>query len=95
MEEKNLTDFTFFITSLSMQASIALGAIAHPISNKVEQNLSHAKLLIDTLSLLKEKTMGNLTTDEDSLLDKFIYELQQQYAKNQNNPVNFNKEGAQ
>jgi uncharacterized protein YjaG (DUF416 family) len=81
VDETNSTDFSFFISSLAMQASIALGAIAHPITNKVEQNLSHAKLIIDTMSILKEKTAGNLTTDEDSLLDKFIYELKMQYAK--------------
>ena len=81
MEENNSTDFTFFISSLAMQASIALGLIAHPITNKTEQNLSHAKLIIDTLAMLKEKTQGNLTTDEDSLMDKFLYELKGQYAK--------------
>jgi hypothetical protein len=82
MEEQNITDFTFFITSLSMQASIALGIVAHPVTQKTEQNLAHAKLIIDTLSMLKEKTAGNLTTDEDSLLDKFLFELRALYAKN-------------
>jgi hypothetical protein len=81
VEENIGTDFTFFISSLAMQASIALGLIAHPITNKTEQNLPHAKLIIDTLAMLKEKTQGNLTTDEDSLLDKFLYELKAQYAK--------------
>jgi uncharacterized protein YjaG (DUF416 family) len=82
MVEENIgTDFTFFISSLAMQASIALGLIAHPITNKTEQNLPHARLIIDTLAMLKEKTQGNLTTDEDSLLDKFLYELKIQYAK--------------
>jgi hypothetical protein len=95
MEEKALTDFTFFITSLAMQASIALGIVAHPVTGKMEQNVSHAKLIIDTLVMLKEKTMGNLTTDEDSLLDKFIYELKLQYAKKPVSPEELNKEGAQ
>jgi uncharacterized protein YjaG (DUF416 family) len=81
VEENIGTDFTFFISSLAMQASIALGLIAHPITNKTEQNLPHAKLIIDTLAMLKEKTQGNLTTDEDSLLDKFLYELKIQYGK--------------
>jgi len=94
MEEKALTDFTFFITSLSMQASIALGIVAHPVTNKTEKNLSHAKLIIDTLSMLKEKTMGNLTTDEDSLLDKFIYELKAQYGKSGDTSAKSGKEGA-
>jgi hypothetical protein len=89
------TDFSFFISSLAMQASIALGAMAHPITNKVEPNLSHAKLIIDTLVMLKEKTTGNLTTDEDSLLDRLVFGLQQQYEKHPGNPANSKKEGAQ
>jgi uncharacterized protein YjaG (DUF416 family) len=82
MEEKSTADFTFYVTSLAMQASIALGIVAHPVTTRTEINLSHARLIIDTLSMLKEKTAGNLTTEEDALLDKFIYELQLQYAKN-------------
>jgi hypothetical protein len=82
VDENKGTDFSFFISSLAMQASIGLGIIDHPVTHKSEKNLSHAKLIIDTLSMLKEKTQGNLTTDEDSLLDKFIYELNSQYAKN-------------
>ena len=95
MEEKALTDFTFFVTSLAMQASIALGIVAHPVTNKIEQNISHAKLIIDTLVMLKDKTQGNLTTDEDSLLDKFIYELKLQYSKKPASPEVPNKEEAQ
>ncbi len=73
-------DFTFFITSLALQASIALGAMPHPASNKIEENPAHAKLLIDTLGMLKEKTQGNLNAEEDSLLENFLYELRMQYV---------------
>jgi len=82
MEEKKLTDFSFYITSLAMQASICLGITAHPVTQKTEKNLAHAKLILDTLAMLKEKTAGNLTTEEDSLLDKFLFELNALYAKN-------------
>ncbi|MDD5775027.1 MAG: DUF1844 domain-containing protein [Candidatus Omnitrophica bacterium] len=95
MESGEGTEFSFFISSLAMQASIALGSIAHPITGKVEPNLPHAKLIIDTLAMLKEKTAGNLTTDEDSLLDKFLYGLRQQYEKHPGRAGDPNKEGAQ
>jgi hypothetical protein len=76
-------DFSFFITSLAMQASIALGTIANPVSQKAEENLEHARLIIDTLGMLREKTRGNLSTDEDSLIENYLYELRMQYlAKN-------------
>lgn len=78
--ELEQADFPFFITSLALQASIALGAMPHPVSNKIEENLAHAKLLIDTLGMLKEKTQGNLNAEEDSLLENFLYELRMQYV---------------
>jgi hypothetical protein len=72
-------DFSFFITTLSIQASIALGAIPNPVSKQKEENLNQAKLIIDTLGMLKEKTQGNLNTEEDSLLDNMLYELRMFY----------------
>ena len=73
-DDKN-ADFSFFISSLAMQASIGLGIITSPITNKHEKNVEHAKLIVDTLDMLKEKTQGNLTIEEDSLLDKLLFEL--------------------
>jgi hypothetical protein len=72
-------DFSFFITTLAVQASIALGAMANPVNQKLEVNLSQAKLIIDTLGVLKEKTQNNLNTEEDSLLENMLYELRMQY----------------
>lgn len=72
-------DFSFFITTLAVQASIALGAMPNPVTNELEVNLSQAKLIIDTLGVLKEKTQGNLNAEEDSLLENMLYELRMQY----------------
>ena len=72
-------DFSFFITTLAVQASIALGAMANPVTGKPEENLSQAKLIIDTLGVLKEKTQGNLNAEEDGLLENMLYELRMQY----------------
>ena len=74
-------DFNFFITTLSLQASIALGQVPNPVSNKTEEDLSQAKFLIDTLGMLKEKTEGNLKPEEIQLLDNLLYELRLQYIK--------------
>lgn len=72
-------DFIFFVTTLSVQASIDLGAVPNPMTNKKEENLSQAKFLIDTLGMLKEKTKGNLTQDETNFLENILYELRMQY----------------
>ena len=72
-------DFNFFITTLSLQASIALGQVPNPATNKTEEDLTQAKFLIDTLGMLQEKTKGNLNKDETGLLDNLLYELRMVY----------------
>lgn len=72
-------DFNFFVTTLALQASIGLGEVANPVTDKKEQDLNQAKLLIDTLGMLKEKTKGNLTKEETDLLENVLYELRMQY----------------
>ena len=74
-------DFSFFVTSLSIQAAISLGQIPNPVTQKLDENLGHAKLIIDTLAMLKEKTTGNLSADEDSLIENYLYELRMQYVE--------------
>src|SRR3989338_2362021 len=68
-------DFNFFITTLSLQASISLGQAPNPATNKTEEDMTQAKFLVDTLGVLQEKTKGNLTKDETELLESFLYEL--------------------
>jgi hypothetical protein len=72
-------DFLSFITSLALQASIALGNIPNPLTNQKEEDIKQARFLIDTLALLKEKTKGNLSSEEANLLDNLLYELRMQY----------------
>jgi hypothetical protein len=76
-------DFSFFITTLSLQASIALGTVPNPATDKTEEDLTQAKFLIDTLAMLKEKTKGNLTPEEANLLESLLYELRMQYIAKQ------------
>ena len=80
-------DFTFFVTTLSIQAAIALGAMPNPATQKVESNLNQAKLIIDTLAMIKEKTRGNLNAEEDSLIDNMLYDLRMQYIEKTKTPV--------
>ncbi len=74
-------DFSFFITTLSLQAAVDLGQVPNPVTNKKEENLQQAKFIIDTLGMLKDKTKGNLTADESALLDNVLYELRMQYIE--------------
>lgn len=75
-----LLDFNFFITTLAFQASIFLGQVPNPATDKIETNLDQAKFIIDTLDMLKEKTQGNLVKEEKELLENLLYELKMQYV---------------
>jgi len=81
-------DFNFFITTLALQASISLGAIPNPSTNQKEENATQAKFIIDTLGMLKEKTKGNLTKEEEDLLERVLYELRMQYVAKGNKQEN-------
>lgn len=73
-------DFKFFITTLTLQASIALGHMANPSTGKIEKDPAQAKFLIDTLAMLQGKTKGNLTKEEEDLLENLLYELRLAYV---------------
>jgi hypothetical protein len=72
-------DFKFFITTLSLQATIFLGQMPNPVTNKNEENLPQAKFIIDTLGMLQEKTKGNLNEGEAGFLENVLYELRSVY----------------
>ncbi|MBF0490559.1 MAG: DUF1844 domain-containing protein [Candidatus Omnitrophica bacterium] len=74
-------DFFNYIASLGFQAMIFLGEVANPLTNKQEKNLKQAKFLIDTLVVIRDKTIGNLSKEEAELLNGSIYELQLRYVE--------------
>ena len=72
-------DFNLFISSLGMQALMALGEIENPSSGKKDKQLPQAKYLIDTLEMLQLKTKGNLDTQEANAIEQMLYELRMKY----------------
>jgi hypothetical protein len=73
--------FSTFILSLSTSALVHLGELPDPITNKKEINLQLAKQTISIIEMLKDKTKGNLTPEEDSLLDGVLYDVRLKYVK--------------
>jgi len=67
--------FGLFISGLFIEALIALGEAENPLTKKKEVDPVHAKFIIDTLDMLKDKTINNLTKDEESSLDAILYDL--------------------
>jgi hypothetical protein len=76
--------FSVLVTTVATQAMVALGQAPMPGEDKVTVNLPFAKHCIDTLDILAQKTKGNLTGPEDSLLSRFLYELRMLYVAVQN-----------
>jgi hypothetical protein len=74
-------NFPTFIASLNASALVHLGVIEDPVSGKAEKNLAMAKQTIDILSMLQQKTTGNLTPDEEAMLKSILYDLRILYVK--------------
>ena len=73
-------DFSTFIMSLTSSAFYHLGDMPDPSTGKKEVNLPAVQQTIDMLSMLREKTKGNLKEDEKKLLEQLVYELQVKYV---------------
>ncbi len=71
--------FSTFILSLSTSALVHLGELPDPITNKKEVKLQLAKQTISVIEMLKEKTKGNLTTEEENLLDNVLCDVRLKY----------------
>src|SRR5215831_2316322 len=74
-------DFSTFILSLATSAFYQLGQLPHPDTQKTELNLPLAKQTIDMLGMLQAKTRGNLSHDEDRLLENVLYDLRLKYVE--------------
>jgi len=74
-------NFSTFAVSLNASALLNLGAIEDPTTGQSSKDLAMAKQTIDILSLLEEKTKGNLSTDETKLLQSILYDLRIIYVK--------------
>ena len=82
-EETQLPEVNFstFVFSLSSSAFFHFGEIPDPATGAKEKNLPMAKHSIDILSMLEEKTRGNLTDDEEQLIKNILYDLRMRYVK--------------
>jgi hypothetical protein len=73
--------FSNFVFSLTTQALIQLGEVQDPASRETMKSLPLAKQTIDLIAMLKEKTSGNLTKEEEALIDSALYDLRIRYVK--------------
>ena len=74
-------NFRLFVTRLSFQAMISLGVLENPLTKTRQVNLDNARMLLDDLRMLREKTVGNLEDDEAGHIDKVIADLEHALAR--------------
>jgi hypothetical protein len=72
--------FSSFVFSLGTSALMLMGEQLDPQQPQPPMNLSQAKEIIDILSVLEEKTRGNLTSEEQSVLGDMLYALRMKFV---------------
>jgi hypothetical protein len=93
--EQNTTNELLFMQLVMQNQQIAMmsmGKLKHPVTDKIERNLDLAKVSIDTLDMIKVKTKGNLSTNEEKFLDEVIRELKLNYVDEKNKEEKEKKE---
>lgn len=79
--DESAIDFRTFLLSLASTALLHLGAMPDPDTNTPQPNLPLARQTIDLLNMLRDKTAGNLTPDEDQLFENLLYDLRLRYVQ--------------
>ena len=81
MPEPSLS-FTAFVLSLASTAAIHFGDLPDPVSGeRTQPNLDGAAQMIEILTLLEQKTRGNLTAEERQVLEQILYELRMRFVE--------------
>ena len=75
--------FSIFVLSLGNAALVGLGLVPEPESGMTSFNLELASQNIELLAMLKEKTRGNLSSEEEHLLNGLLYDLRLKYVEGQ------------
>jgi Domain of unknown function (DUF1844) len=72
--------FVNFLMSIASNAASSLGMMEHPVTHQREVDLQLGKHWIDVLGMLQDKTKGNLSKQENQMLDGLLSDLRMQYV---------------
>ena len=78
--------FKSLVLNFQVAAWIGMGKIVNPVTQKAERNLSDAQKSIDMLTMLAEKTKGNLSPDENSMLQQSLTDLRLNFIAEKDKP---------
>ena len=86
MEDQDPADLTFagFVLSLASTAAVHFGDLPDPAPGRQgPAELDAAKRIIEVLTMLQQKTKGNLIKEEERLVDDLLYDLLLRYVEAQ------------
>lgn len=72
-------DFRLFVQRLAYQALIALGVVDNPLTRAREPHPENARAVLADLTMLQDKTSGNLSTEEADHLEQVLRELNRHF----------------
>ena len=78
-------DFASFVMMLTNNVMVFLGQVPNPMSQQPQVDLDQAKHTIDIIMMLREKTRGNLTDEEERFLQELLPQLQMAYVQARQN----------
>src|SRR5262245_46865323 len=73
--------FIEFVMMHAQNAALFLGQIPNPKTGEAEINLDLARMFIDQLEMIQEKTRGNLTNEETTVLRNALSNLQMAFVE--------------
>ena len=79
--DQNSIMFISLVSSLGSQVWIQMGKMKNPTTDKFERNLEAASMSIDMLAMLKEKSSGNLSDEENSLLVSTLSDIRMNFVQ--------------
>ena len=85
-QEKYQLYFTQLVVMFHAATMQQLGKVKNPLTDKIDRDLAAAQSSIDMLDMLKEKTRGNLSGDEERFLSQILQELKLNYVDESNKP---------
>jgi hypothetical protein len=80
LDEPEGVDFTMLINAMAQPALLYLGEIPHPATGQPTLDLEGAHIQIDMLDLLRVKCRGNLSPQEENLLESVLHQLRMRYV---------------
>ena len=78
--------FVNFLMSIAQNAASALGMMEHPVTHQREVDLELGKHWIDVIGMLQSKTTGNLSKQEQQMIEGLLSDLRMQYVSLANAP---------